>query len=156
MKERVIGVAYVDSPEGLEALRTGHELAHRMDATLRVIHVVKSGVGAYAGIAASVPARHGTDVIDVTGELRLAAEHEILWHLAELGDDVPVEVDTFVGDAADTLIAVSENLDLLVCGSRGHGPVRSVLLGSVSQRVTAESHCPVIVLPRGVRMVTPA
>ena len=128
--------------------RAGDKLHHHIGGCV--------AVGAYAGIAASIPARHGTGIADVTGELRLVAEHEILGHLAGLGDDVPVEVDTFVGDAADTLIAVSENLDLLVCGSRGHGPVRSVLLGSVSQRVTAESHCPVIVLPRGVKMVTAA
>jgi nucleotide-binding universal stress UspA family protein len=68
-----------------------------------------------------------------------------------LGGDVPVEVDAFLEDPAQTLIAASETLDLLVCGSRGYGPVRAVLLGGVSRRVAAEAHCPVIVLPRGVR-----
>ena len=47
------------------------------------------------------------------------------------------------------LMRVSENLDLLVCGSRGYGPVRAVLLGGVSRRLTAEAQCPVIVVPRG-------
>ena len=47
-------------------------------------------------------------------------------------------------------LRVSEHLDLLVCGSRGYGPVRAVLLGGVSRRLTAEAHCPVIVLARGV------
>jgi nucleotide-binding universal stress UspA family protein len=37
-----------------------------------------------------------------------------------------------------------------VCGSRGYGPRRAVLLGGVSRRVTAEAECPVIVLARGV------
>jgi hypothetical protein len=36
-------------------------------------------------------------------------------------------------------------------GSRGYGPVRAVLLGSVSRRVADEARCPVLVLPRGVR-----
>ena len=53
-------------------------------------------------------------------------------------------------DPADVLIRVSENLDLLVCGSRAYGPLRAVLLGGVSRRVTAEARCPVIVQPRGV------
>ena len=53
------------------------------------------------------------------------------------------------GDPADFLIAASENIDLLVCGSRGYGPRRAVLLGGVSRRVTTEAHCPVIVLARG-------
>jgi hypothetical protein len=46
---------------------------------------------------------------------------------------------------------VTDNLDLLVCGSRGYGPLRAVLLGSVSRVVTSAAACPVIVLPRGVR-----
>jgi hypothetical protein len=29
--------------------------------------------------------------------------------------------------------------------------VRAVLLGSVTRRVLSEAHCPVVVLPRGVR-----
>jgi hypothetical protein len=46
---------------------------------------------------------------------------------------------------------VTDNLDLLVCGSRGYGPVRAVLLGSVSREVISAALCPVIVLPRGVQ-----
>jgi len=63
---------------------------------------------------------------------------------------VPVQVDAFLEDPADTLVRVSENLDILVCGSRGYGPLRAVVLGGVSRRVAAEAHCPVIVLPRGI------
>ena len=55
-----------------------------------------------------------------------------------------------VGDPADFLIAASERLDLLICGSRGYGPARAVLLGGVSRRVVSEARCPVIVLARGV------
>ena len=61
-----------------------------------------------------------------------------------------MQVDAFLEDPAESLIRVSENLDLLVCGSRGYGPLRAVLLGGVSRRVAAEAQCPVIVLPRGV------
>lgn len=43
-------------------------------------------------------------------------------------------------------------LDLLVCGARGYGPLRAVLLGGVSRRVAVEARCPVIVLPRGERV----
>ena len=35
-------------------------------------------------------------------------------------------------------------------GSRGYGPLRAVLLGSVSGRLVREAACPVIVVPRGV------
>jgi len=55
-----------------------------------------------------------------------------------------------VQDPVAFLIAASDRLDLLVCGSRGYGPQRAVLLGGVSRRVAAEARCPVIVLARGI------
>jgi nucleotide-binding universal stress UspA family protein len=64
---------------------------------------------------------------------------------------VEVEIDAVVGDPAEVLVDLSRHIDLLVCGSRGSGPVRGVLLGSVSRRIVREVHCPVTVLPRGVK-----
>jgi nucleotide-binding universal stress UspA family protein len=43
----------------------------------------------------------------------------------------------------------SHDVDLLVCGSRGYGPIGSVLLGGVSRRLLHRAACPVIVVPRG-------
>jgi nucleotide-binding universal stress UspA family protein len=54
------------------------------------------------------------------------------------------------GDPVVALAAESERADLLVLGSRGYGPHRAVLLGSVSGRVMRTAACPVIVVPRGV------
>lgn len=42
-----------------------------------------------------------------------------------------------------------DELDLLVMGSRGYGPVRSALLGAISAEVTRTASCPVLVTPRG-------
>ena len=55
------------------------------------------------------------------------------------------------GEAADELIRASETLDLLVCGSRGYGPLGAVLMGSVSARVVRNAACPVLVLPRAAK-----
>jgi nucleotide-binding universal stress UspA family protein len=49
----------------------------------------------------------------------------------------------------DVLVGLTEHFDLLVCGSRGYGPVRAVLLGAVSRRLVTEARCPVAVAPRG-------
>ena len=42
-----IGVAYVDTDEGREALRSGHALARRAGAKLRVLTALKGGLSAY-------------------------------------------------------------------------------------------------------------
>lgn len=68
---------------------------------------------------------------------------------SELGGGVPVRLETIRGDPSGVLIERSGNLDILMLGSRAYGPLRHVLLGSVSARVMREAHCPVLVVPRG-------
>ena len=54
------------------------------------------------------------------------------------------------GPVVDTLADLrSEDYDVLVCGSRGYGPARSVLLGGVSSRLLRHARLPVVVVPRG-------
>jgi nucleotide-binding universal stress UspA family protein len=146
-----IGVAYVPTEEGVAALRSAHALAGKAGAVLRVLSMVKPGVGVTAPTEASMGGQAGTDVEDVEGVHALEVEKAVHHALAELnGGHVEAEIDTLVDDPADALVRISEHLDLLVCGSRGYGPLRAVLLGGVSRRVVAEARCPVIVLPRGV------
>ena len=52
------------------------------------------------------------------------------------------------GHAGDTLALLSPGFDLLVCGSRGYGPLHSVLVGGVSHALVNHAACPVLVLPR--------
>jgi nucleotide-binding universal stress UspA family protein len=146
-----IGVAYVPTEEGVAALRSAHALAAKAGAVLRVLSMVKPGVGVTAPTAAAKSGQAGTDVEDVEGVHALEAEKAARDALDELnGGQVKAEIDTLVDDPADALVRISEHLDLLVCGSRGYGPLRAVLLGGVSRRVVSEARCPVIVLPRGV------
>jgi nucleotide-binding universal stress UspA family protein len=145
-----IGVAYVDTEEGRDALRGAHALARHVGAKLRVLTVVSPNLAMRLHTEAPAAGRSGRNVEDVVGEHRVRAETELRSVVAAL-DGVPVDTDAFVGDPADVLISVSEHLDLLVLGSRAYGPLRAVLLGSVSRRVLRAAYCPVIVLPRGVR-----
>ena len=47
------------------------------------------------------------------------------------------------GDTVDALAALDEHeIDLLVCGSRGYGPVRRVLLGGVLRKLVRRAACP--------------
>lgn len=50
------------------------------------------------------------------------------------------------GDPREVLVASTEHAAVPVVGSRGRGPTRSLLLGSVSVAVTRRAHCPVVVV----------
>jgi nucleotide-binding universal stress UspA family protein len=147
----MIGVAYVDTEEGGEALRGAHALARRVGAALRVITVVHVSPAWFSETEAKIPPRPPKHMEEVAGEHRVLAEATLQREVAKLGDDVPIEVEAFIGDPAEILATVSEHLDLLVMGSRGYGPLRAVLLGGVSRQVAAQARCPVVVLPRGVK-----
>jgi nucleotide-binding universal stress UspA family protein len=135
-----IGVAFAPTPEGRRALREAAAAARMTEADLRVLTVVKPGIGAdaSAGPARESAARNYAQL-----------EATVADAIAELADDARAESDALVDDPADALVSVSPNLDLLVIGSRGYGPGRAVLLGSVSRRVAMKARCPVLVVPRG-------
>jgi nucleotide-binding universal stress UspA family protein len=67
-----------------------------------------------------------------------------------LPDGVSVEEELLEGDTDEALAALDEReVDLLVCGSRGYGPVRRVLLGGVLRKLMRRAACPIVVVPRG-------
>jgi nucleotide-binding universal stress UspA family protein len=59
---------------------------------------------------------------------------------------VRVEAATFIGSPGTVLIKESEGAALVVVGSRGHGEVAGLVLGSVASRVAAHAHAPVVVV----------
>jgi nucleotide-binding universal stress UspA family protein len=61
-----------------------------------------------------------------------------------------VAVTTMLSHARsfDALTELSGGADLVVVGRRGHSAVTSNVLGSVSRRVAARAHCPVVFVPR--------
>lgn len=79
---------------------------------------------------------HGRDVLTETSA-RLAAKYPKLHIETELSDREPVDI----------LTELSLDADLVVTGTRGHGGFTGMLLGSVSHRVAAHAHCPLVVVP---------
>ena len=76
-------------------------------------------------------------------------KHQLTREFREtLGDTPGIEVRTEVvdGSPAKALIDASQRADLLVVGTRGHGGFAGMLLGSVSQHVTAHAACAVTVV----------
>ncbi|WP_372729086.1 universal stress protein [Nocardioides sp.] len=64
----------------------------------------------------------------------------------ELGPDLEIHEELRLQDPREALLAASEHAAMIVIGSRGRGPVRSLVLGSVSAAVAKHAHCPVVVL----------
>ena len=126
---QVIGVAFDGSSESAAALDAGVDLARAAGARLRVIAVEPT--------VWSRPIRRQGPV---AAELARAC--------AALPDDIEIESIVLHGDPAHKLKEETERLGLLVCGSRARGPLRRVMLGSVSSAVTRSAACPVVVVPR--------
>jgi nucleotide-binding universal stress UspA family protein len=139
-----IGVAFVDTPEGNEAARFAGELAAEVGASLTLYTVIARRAEVFSPIIGrdAEEAFLATVREDVTAAMERAR--------ALLPDGVPVEEELLEGDTVEALAALDEHeIDLLVCGSRGYGPVRRVLLGGVLRKLIRRAACPVVVVPRG-------
>jgi nucleotide-binding universal stress UspA family protein len=143
-----VGVAYTASKEGEQALRSGVVLAQAAGATLRVVAVLEEQAGTLG------PNTLGARAMQAIPE-ELASQHHLAHRqavdaaIAESGGTLDSEIELVYGDPAEALLGFTGSLDLLVMGSRAHGPRSAVVLGGVSRRVTAAAQCPVLVLPRG-------
>jgi nucleotide-binding universal stress UspA family protein len=139
-----IGAAFLDLEEAHAALRAAADLARAAGGTLHVTTAIEPLEWGQSAVIA--PYRE-----DGTLETsNAAAQRSLDDAIAKLPAGVDVTSEVVVARAADALAALSGIVDLLVCGSRGYGPLRSVLLGGVTHRLIRTSQCPVLVVPRGV------
>jgi nucleotide-binding universal stress UspA family protein len=128
----LIGVAVDGSTESVAAVQLAGDLAQRLDARLRVITIV--------------PASPGDDYVHRT-ILRDRGTEILSAALSDLPASLEVEGTLEEGEPAPGLARHGVDLDLLVIGSRGHGPVGRMLVGGVSAEVMWSAPCPVLVVP---------
>jgi nucleotide-binding universal stress UspA family protein len=67
--------------------------------------------------------------------------------VAEAYPSVKISAVMELNDPRQLLLRLAEDASLVVTGSRGRGPFRSALLGSVTSTVAARAGCPVAVIP---------
>jgi len=141
---RTVGVAYVDTPEGHEALRVAADLAARTGLPLALYSVVAVTTSWFT------PPVVRPEQEVVPEEVRKGYREALDRTLDRLPGGVDATGVLLYGDVVDELSMVGEReTDLLVCGSRGYGPVRRVLLGAVSAALVRQASVPVLVVPRG-------
>jgi len=140
--ENTIVVGVDGSPTSVKALRLAIRLAG--PAGMRVVAVNAWGLPAAAAIPGAIdPAAFPP------GEIYEDSARRVLEAaVASLGDvDVEIEQQVVPGSAAHVLLDMSAEAYMLVVGSRGHGGVAGLLLGSVSHSVVGKSKVPVLVVP---------
>lgn len=138
-------VALDGSPDAESALMHAVTLARDQNARLTLLTVGPSPNRASAVGTAPAP-----DLTEVHEEILRDAT-------ALIPRDVSVTTRLERGDAATTILRVSgdEEDDLIVMGSHGHSRIHRALLGSVSERVLAQSAIPVLLM-RGSGCPDPA
>ncbi|MFB7667343.1 universal stress protein [Kitasatospora sp. NPDC056138] len=133
-------VAGVDgSPQATAAAEWAAQEAERRGCALHLVHAVNTGTVTLSPRASEAVTdlilKNAKDVLEeATG--KLAAAHP---GLRLTGDVVP-------RDAALAVLTAAEHAELAVVGSRGHGGFASLLLGSVSLRISAHCSCPTVVV----------
>lgn len=134
-------VATDGSQSSAQAVAFGIELAREQDAELIFVHVVPAvDVAPLMGfpMVAAVPHHaNGFDRAPLEKALVYAAEH-----------GTPAESELLTGDTVDEIVAYadSQDVDLIVVGSRGRGAIATALLGSVSREILHEARRPVLVV----------
>jgi len=139
-----ISVGYNGSTEAKAALVGARAIARARGARLRLVEVLDA---MWMGTPALMS---GPGYILTPEDAEERAHRYLAEVVSSLAADVPTEPVVVVGAPERVLAEESESADLIVVGSRGYGPHRAVLVGSVSGRLVRESACPVIVVPRGI------
>jgi nucleotide-binding universal stress UspA family protein len=129
-----IGVAYNASPESEAALAMARSLAAASRASVHALEVVMIPTVAYTGV-----------VTPAFGESIDMMLQDANSRMKELPG---VEGRAVYGLAGEELAAFGDEVDLLIVGSRGYGPVKRLVLGSTSDYLERHARCSLLVLPR--------
>lgn len=129
----VVGVAYDGSSDSEAALTAARELTATRDAAIRALTVVP------------IPDPYEHPQPTTAGE---SPDADLDAAQARLDALEGVEGRAVYGVAAEELAAFGAEVDLLVIGSRGFGPIKRLIFGSTSDELSRTARCPLLVLAR--------
>ena len=146
--ERIL-VGVDGSASSLRAVDFAADLASKYNAELIVLTVVPhfwpqvdSAVEEYARLE-HIPGPAPELVLTTADNLLDKARKK-----AQANSATRISAASSFGNPAHEIIAAAKDqqADLIVVGSRGHGRLTGLLLGSVAQKVISLAHCPVVVV----------
>jgi nucleotide-binding universal stress UspA family protein len=131
-----IVVGYDGSPSSRAALRLAVDRAH--GGRLFIVHGYDTPADFW-----------GSEHYDTALHTALDRAEELLARARLEVGDVDHEVELIPGRAADVIAAVAETrgADEIIIGTRGHGPLRGIAVGSVAHALLHQASCPVTVIP---------
>jgi nucleotide-binding universal stress UspA family protein len=142
---RLIGVAFTDTPDGRAALSKACTLATRARGFVRLLTVAEP---LHPLMTATLDAMA---LEDARAARNAAAEATLRRGLDAVSAGRSAGGEILSGDPADALAAASRDVGLLVCGSRGYGPIRTLLLGGTSRALVRKAASPILVVPPSSR-----
>ena len=138
-----IGVAYLDTRDGREALRIAVRVALRIPARLTLYSVLGQSSERYSYLVGR------TDEQAFVDKARNSFGKALDFAAAGVPAKLEPRTVLLEGAVVESLAELGQDdVDLLICGSRGYGPARRVLLGGVSSRLIRRARLPVAVVPR--------
>ncbi len=146
--ERIVAAIDGSAPS-LKAVDFAADLASKYDAELLLFNVAREFTPI---IDAELEAYARIEHIEtLASEVGLAAAETVLAGArltARANGATRISTKSAFGDPAEEIIALAKDrqADLIVIGSRGHGRLAGLLLGSVAQKVLAHASCPVVVV----------
>jgi nucleotide-binding universal stress UspA family protein len=126
------------------ALKYGKAFSESFDASLHLVHVLDESALVY-------PWTSPDGMPIALGEARSEMEHMVNDRLNRVLTDAErqkysAHVSMLCGNPFMEIVeyANSQNIDLIVMGTHGRGPIAHMLMGSVAEKVVRKAPCPVL------------
>ena len=136
------------SKEAKLAFASAAELSEKTDSELHVVYVGHLPLVSYESPGATTldPDLLGRMQEDAKQEARTKLDEQVQ-RVGKTAGEV-AEMHARVGRPDAEIVGLADELGagLIVLGSRGLGPLRRALMGSVSDSVVRHAHCPVLVV----------